>query len=371
MIIALGSIQDNNTKSHGVCFIKYPFMENIWPVKNNRNLVSRLAFQYIGDFLTVHVSSAISKTISLFRPDIVHTNNLAGIGSCVWPIVSNFNIPIVHTLRDYYHLCVKQTMYNQNTQCNCTRQCKMCFVATALRRLRSSHVDTLVGNSNYILQAHIKENYFKNAKTYVVSGGLPDSFRLKKKTPPQRINRVGYLGQLVFTKGVDDFIHLAHYFKKTKFVIGGDCSNQYAIRLRSEDTLSNLSWLGRVNSQEFLDSIDILVVPSKWHEPLPRVIYEAYARGVLVVATENGGNPSVMTGLPQEYQFLYASESEDQLLSSFKRALDFVLSEKFNPNILIKHSSIFAESQIIDKYCKIYQKLNKNHQNKVKKLSVN
>ncbi|MCG8582625.1 MAG: glycosyltransferase [Bacteroidales bacterium] len=361
MIIALGNIEDENTKSGGVTYIKYPHVEKIWPVKKDRNIFSRLAFQYVGDFFKAHVSSKIAKTINLFRPDIVHTNNLAGIGSCVWPIVSSFNVPIVHTLRDYYHLCVKQTMYNQNMQCNCNRQCKMCFMATAIRRLRSSRVDMLVGNSDYILQAHIREGYFKNAKTNVVSGGLPDSFRLEEKTPPQSVTRVGYLGQLVFTKGVDDFIQLAHNFKQINFVVGGDVSNQYALQLTTKNSLSNLTWLGRVNPQEFLDSIDILIVPSKWHEPLPRVIYEAYARGVLVVATENGGNPSVMDELPQEYKFLYASENFDLLLSAFQKALDFILSKKFNPNILIKHSSLFSESRIIDKYSMIYEDLHSNY----------
>ncbi|ODB92743.1 hypothetical protein A3197_20410 [Candidatus Thiodiazotropha endoloripes] len=355
LVIALGNVKFEQDTPKDVSFITYPYMEKLWPVVENRNIISRLAFQYVGDFIKIHASTNIRRIIHSFMPDVVHTNNLAGIGSCVWSIVSNLKVPIVHTLRDYYHLCIKQTMYNPNKSCNCSRQCKMCLITTVVRRIRSSHVNVVVGNSEHILQSHLREGYFKNARTDVVSGGLPDSFRLSNRVPTKSVNRVGYLGQIVKTKGVNDFINLAYINNSIEFLIGGDNTSLYASKLQDNNLLHNLKWMGRVDPKEFLDSIDILIVPSKWHEPLPRVIYEAYSRGVLVVATKNGGNPSVMDELPKAYRYLYESNNFELMTSTFQKAVSFVESNDFKPNILIDHSILFSESNIIDKYCRIYE----------------
>ncbi|MES9929262.1 MAG: glycosyltransferase [Candidatus Thiodiazotropha sp. 6PDIVS] len=215
----------------------------------------------------------------------------------------------------------------------------------------------IVGNSDHILQAHLTNGYFKHAKKYVVSGGLSESFIRDHKKPPNKVSHIGYLGQIVLTKGVDDFIQLAHKYNNLNFVIGGDVSNQYALKLKMKNKLSNLFWLGRVDPEEFLDSIDILIVPSKWHEPLPRVIYEAYARGILVVATDNGGNPSVMKKLSAEYRLLYSSDNSNSLFSIFQDALNLISSGKYDPNVLIKNSLNFTKTKIVDQYCRIYNEV--------------
>jgi glycosyltransferase involved in cell wall biosynthesis len=49
-----------------------------------------------------------------------------------------------------------------------------------------------------------------------------------------------------------------------------------------------------VDPAQFFTEIDVLLVPSLWYEPLPRVIQEAYAAGVPIVGSRRGGIPELI-----------------------------------------------------------------------------
>jgi glycosyltransferase involved in cell wall biosynthesis len=53
-------------------------------------------------------------------------------------------------------------------------------------------------------------------------------------------------------------------------------------------------FVGAVDAAEFLAQVDVAVVPSSWNEPLARVIGEAYAAGVPVIASRSGGIPEIV-----------------------------------------------------------------------------
>lgn len=66
------------------------------------------------------------------------------------------------------------------------------------------------------------------------------------------------------------------------------------VELRGRYSSPAIAFLGYVKPEEFFARIDVLVVPSLWEEPLGRVIYEAYARGVAVIANRLGGMPEII-----------------------------------------------------------------------------
>jgi glycosyltransferase involved in cell wall biosynthesis len=55
-----------------------------------------------------------------------------------------------------------------------------------------------------------------------------------------------------------------------------------------------VEFAGYVRPDEFFRRIDVLALPSIWEEPLPRVIYEAYAYGVPVIIPRVGGMPEIV-----------------------------------------------------------------------------
>jgi glycosyltransferase involved in cell wall biosynthesis len=55
-----------------------------------------------------------------------------------------------------------------------------------------------------------------------------------------------------------------------------------------------VTFLGYVPPENLFHQIDALVVPSRWHEPFSRVVVEAFAHGVPVIAAARGGIPEIV-----------------------------------------------------------------------------
>jgi glycosyltransferase involved in cell wall biosynthesis len=71
--------------------------------------------------------------------------------------------------------------------------------------------------------------------------------------------------------------------------IGGRTDSDYVRDLRARYESSNIYFLGYVNPADFFGTIDVLLVPSLWPEPFGRIVAEAYAHGVPVIASNRGG----------------------------------------------------------------------------------
>jgi glycosyltransferase involved in cell wall biosynthesis len=111
---------------------------------------------------------------------------------------------------------------------------------------------------------------------------------------------VSFLGQIRDFKGVEDFIAMARQIDdpRTVFLIAGECRDPKRFpgsltkadleRLIGAD--SRIRYLGYVERVENIyKTSDIVVVPSRWQEPLGLVAIEALACEKPVVATHVGG----------------------------------------------------------------------------------
>ena len=65
-----------------------------------------------------------------------------------------------------------------------------------------------------------------------------------------------------------------------------------AVRATAADAVTFTGWADDIG--EFLKSVDLLVVPSESVDTNPRVIVEAYAAGVPVLAFDGGGIPELI-----------------------------------------------------------------------------
>lgn len=116
---------------------------------------------------------------------------------------------------------------------------------------------------------------------------------------------VAFLGQVREIKGVADFIAMARRIDAphVRFLIAGECrdprkfpgsySEQDLIDMADGDR--RISYIGYVEDVENVyHTADIVVVPSRWQEPLGLVNLEASACRKPVVATRVGGIPEVV-----------------------------------------------------------------------------
>lgn len=117
--------------------------------------------------------------------------------------------------------------------------------------------------------------------------------------------RVLYLGRVIPDKGVDVLVaacELASQSQPVQLSVVGnpfptDEGRAYHLSLknRTEHGLLKGSFLPHVDDvRPLLASADVLVLPSRWPEPFGRVLIEAMASGIPVIASNVGGIPEIL-----------------------------------------------------------------------------
>jgi glycosyltransferase involved in cell wall biosynthesis len=180
---------------------------------------------------------------------------------------------------------------------NCARQCLGCRMATLPRRRLARHVDVVVGVSRYILERHRAHGLFAGSQCDVVYGGCRAAAPAGAPRRSGEKLRIGFLGALVPHKGIERlleaFLRLPPGVAELR--IGGAGEAAYVERLKARARGRNdVGWLGFVDPGKFLPQLDVLVVPSLVNEAMGRVVLEAFAAGVPVLAANRGGLPELV-----------------------------------------------------------------------------
>lgn len=137
----------------------------------------------------------------------------------------------------------------------------------------------------------------------------------------------GYVGRLVPEKGVDTFIAALAAMPQVHGVIVGDGPSHQALLAQAADAGidGRIRFLGALSpdrAAEVIGSLDCLVLPSRttqsWSEQFGRVLIEAMASGVPVVASASGAIPEVVGDAG-----ILVEEGD---VSGFARSIDTVLS---------------------------------------------
>jgi glycosyltransferase involved in cell wall biosynthesis len=106
----------------------------------------------------------------------------------------------------------------------------------------------------------------------------------------------GYLGQIAPHKGVltlmDAFERLPAGRARLRIAGRGSVDGEVAARAKGD--VEYVGFVGPDAKQEFLASLDCLVVPSEWREPGALVVSEAKAELLPVIGARIGGIPEVV-----------------------------------------------------------------------------
>ncbi len=164
------------------------------------------------------------------------------------------------------------------------------------RALRTSGV-TLLASSRFV--ARWLERIVPGATPRVINNGIAGfGMRPRKRG---RFTRIAVLGRIAPEKGQLTFVQAARIAAqidpRLTFRVGGApmfADHHYLATVRSEagPKVEFAGWTDDVGA--FLRNVDLLVVPSDGVDANPRVIPEAYAAGVPVVAFDGGGTPELI-----------------------------------------------------------------------------
>src|SRR5690349_13583869 len=147
--------------------VYYVGLQNVYPLVpiEARSALAKPIWHTV-DTANIGMARALGKILDRERPAILHSHNLAGFSALAWSVAYERSIPIVHTLHDYYLLCLRSTMFTDGAVCE--RQHVTCAVFSWPRIKLSSRVAAVVGVSNFVLDRHLSYGAFPRAHTFVI-----------------------------------------------------------------------------------------------------------------------------------------------------------------------------------------------------------
>ena len=172
----------------------------------------------------------------------------------------------------------------------------------AARALRLCNA-TLVGCCRFALEP--LERHVPRGRSYLIHNGIDPATSANIRPAGNSGLTIGVIGRIAPDKGQKEFLEAARLLSAalpdSRFIICGDAlfGDQKAIEYR--DSLRALAeglpveFVGwRQDVAAVMSLLDILVVPSIWEPGAPRVILEACASSVPVVAFPAGGIPEIL-----------------------------------------------------------------------------
>ncbi len=160
-------------------------------------------------------------------------------------------------------------------------------------------IDLLIAPSNFLREKFL--NYFCIPEDKIIFSnyGINTENVEKSQRHPTDKLILGYLGTLMPTKGIhiviDAFVKI--HQDKAELKIYGEAPNRSHLAYielikRKIEGKNNVKIMGKYEREQLpgiLKELDILVVPSIWHENSPLTIQEAFIAGVPVITSNIGG----------------------------------------------------------------------------------
>jgi glycosyltransferase involved in cell wall biosynthesis len=339
---------------NGVRVYRMPMDNRYWPFERGvkPGPASRLLW-HTGDAWNRRAAERIGRILDEEKPDVVHTNVIAGFSVAVWHEVKKRNIRLVHTMRDYYLLCSRSSLFRNG--CTCTRRCADCTVLTANRKAASQLVDAVVSISGYVLDRHTQRGYFPEASSSVVYNIAGAGTSSTPKREPGADLVFGYIGKIEEEKGIRVVLEATRHLPGAnwRLKIAGAGLDHYVNALKQKYTDSRIEWLGFANPQQFYASIDVTIVSSVWPEPLSRTVIETFAAGKSAICARSGGIPEIaVLGRVVE---TYSAKDTRALAAIMESAMQDVDRWRNGGFRDAEAMNLFSDISITERYRAIYQ----------------
>jgi len=360
VVCATGTGRDRVEILNGVTVYYLKLINLYWPHAARHRSPFMRAVWHAVDVKNFMMVRKLEKIIRHERPDIVSTSNLSCLSTGIWRIARDAGMRIVHTARDYYLMCPTSKMFTGD-KC-CKRPCRMCSIYAQPKRAASAQVDVAIGVSRYVLEQHLENGFFPEAgATGVIHDCyLPLHAESASVAPilpekPRGITRLGILGRVSPEKGIELVIEqlIQQQQLDWQLLIGGTGDPVYIASLKRNYPDSRVVFMGHLDPELFFRDIDILVVPSKWHEPFGRVTVEAYSHGIPVIGAMSGGIPEV---IEPHSALLFDPNQPDTLIATILTATQLMRDPNLKP-VLLKRADEFSPAKMIQAYLDVYREV--------------
>lgn len=329
-IVTVVCIHENNerkdTEYNGVNIIYLPYSNIYWGLSTDEKNPLKKIIWHLTDLYNFKIANEFKKILSQIKPDIVHTNNLSGISCAIWKKAKKNECKVIHTSRDYYLIHPNCKLYKNGSEMSVHSSTVLFW--SFIKKVLCKNVDAYVGISNYIKDKHIESGFFKAAQKYTIYNSV------KSNSIPIQSNfgvkNVGFIGRLTKEKGFDQFCALASQNPTKKFIAAGEFDKE-SDSLKELAHSSNVDLLGYCPVEQFMQKVDLIVLPIKWQEPFGRVVVEAIFGGKVVLTNRVGGIAELAEILPNIY-FLEDTLDIDNIPAPIE--IDREVKEVFDVNFV-------------------------------------
>lgn len=250
----------------------------------------------------------VKEIIKKEKPDIVHVHNTFFLLSpSIYYACKGANVPIVQTLHNYRFICPLATLYRAgNICCDCLdkdlmmsviHKCGSKSLAWRISMLLTLKVHYKMNTFKKLINTYIALSEFSKQQ-FIQAGFNGEKIKVKPNfinfDPGYSLNRGNfalYVGRFSPEKGVDVLLEAWKNINYLSLKIIGTGNEFDDCRLYAINNSLNVEFMGQVSNSEVIDQIKkclVIVVPSKCNENFPRILVEAFACGVPVIASKRG-----------------------------------------------------------------------------------
>lgn len=260
---------------------------------SGRSFAARLAW-LARDLFNFAAARRLAATLDEFKPDVVHTHNLIGLGMQLPRLLRRRGLRHVHTAHDVQLVDSTGQIVLVPTP------------SVALRAARWQHAkvfgtvfgspDVVIFPSKFLKGFHESYGLFPRSRRFVVPNPAPTA-AVGERTQPERATFL-FVGQLEAHKGVRLLLDAWREVKLTGATL--EIIGDGALRSEVETTAvadPSVIYRGRLANevvQAAWARVSYAVVPSLVLENSPTVIAEALAAGTPVIAMNQGGIPELV-----------------------------------------------------------------------------
>ncbi|HGY54746.1 MAG TPA: glycosyltransferase [Caldithrix abyssi] len=296
--------------------------------------------------------------IKEFAPDIIHLHNISIFTSALYSeLQKHFSeTPIVQTLHDYWHACIKNTLLHGNGDI-CVNRPGLCSLRSSFIIDKAQVIKKFVSPSLFLKEYYIKESLISKQRIEVIPNALPRLVNKKEqiKEKNQKISFV-YIGQLETHKGINVLLEAIRRVKKhskIEFIFAGKGRLENLVKKEA-----HIKYLGYISGQEkerILSSGDVLFLPSQWYENYPLVGIEACNHGMAIIGSRIGGIPEIVTD-GWNGKLLEPGNANQLTIAIESVTRNDSLLRKWQQNSL-KFAEKFNLDTMIDRYLALYRSL--------------
>lgn len=286
------------------------------------------------------------------KPDVIHLHTLMGLHSEFLTAAKQLNIKVVFTTHDFFGISPNPKFYldghdflddseydiwnNIREYGSSTKKLRLVQLSIypSLRKWLKKLKKSTVSNENYVERLDWRSSQdteFQDLKHYylgmiqdigVVHFNSQVSKQVYRQFLPEmaweehvipltseninsgevqikknNVNTIAYIGPYTEEKGFFDFIKIAEEFLKRDV--------NHRVILMGDDRpvfMNNITNFGKYNQKQmmqYLDQIDLVVLPSRWHETFGLIALEVLASGTKVVVSSKMGVKDI---LPNDFQ---------------------------------------------------------------------